>query len=186
APSQGGVPIPFPNENAVPAIVAAIAASAPPPPLGAEPEPGEEPADECADCSRVVVLEGVQKVALPQAGKSERETAFAFRLGADAFEGIDPLGQLYTGSWSARDARGAKLRLHLGPEAGDSIDALLAASAEDLGVEPSAIHQTGPAKIELRLAKGGLVGKVVVRFEAEIDGRIRRGSYVAKLRSQDL
>ena len=40
----------------------------------------------------------------------------------------------------------------------------------------------GPAKIELRLAKGGsIVGKVVVRFEVDVDGRTRRGSYVAKL-----
>ena len=56
------------------------------------------------------MLEGVQKVAIRKAGKSERETAFAFRLGEGAFLGVDPLGQLCTGAWSARDARGAKLR----------------------------------------------------------------------------
>jgi hypothetical protein len=184
--TPGAVPAPYPNAAALPAFVAAIAASAPAPEPGTEPapEPGEE-TDECADCSRVVVFEGVQKVAVQKAGKSEREATFAFRLGANAFEGIDPLGQLYTGAWDSRDARGAKLRLHLAPEAVGNLEALLAASAADLGVEPGAIRTSGPAKIELRLGKGGsLVGKVVVHFEVELDGRTRRGSYVAKLRSE--
>jgi hypothetical protein len=41
----------------------------------------------------------------------------------------------------------------------------------------------GPGKIELRLTKGGaLVGKIAIGFEIEVDGRTRRGTYVAKLR----
>jgi|GEM_PF-5519501 len=179
----------------LPALLLAIASGASDPAPGEDPgEPPSQPpgseepaADEgegCADCSRVVVLEGVQKLALERAGRSEREATFAFRLGAGAFESLDPIGQLYAGAWNARDARGRKLRLHLPPEASGDLERLLAASAEDLGPGVEGFRLAGPARIELRLAAGGaVVGKVVVRFEAEVDGTLRRGSYVAKLRS---
>lgn len=181
-----GVPVPYANAAEL-SVVAAIAASAPAPEPGTEPapEPGEE--TECADCSRVVVFEGVQKLAVPRVGRSEREATFAFRLGAGAFEGIDPLGQLYTGAWSPRDAKGRKLRLHLDADATGSLEALLAASAAELDVDAGTLRAAGPAKIELRVAKGGsLVGKIALPFEVEVEGDVRRGTYVAKLRSEGL
>jgi hypothetical protein len=150
----------------------------------ANPEP--EPEDACADCSRVVVLEGVQKVAVQKAGKSLRDTAFAFRFGGGAFESVDPLGQRLLGAWDARDASGKKLRLHPGDGATDAIEALLAQSAQELGIDPGTLTLTGPAKIELRLAKGGaIVGKITLAFEVSVDGQVRKGSYVAKLRGTE-
>jgi hypothetical protein len=132
----------------------------------------------------VVVFEGVQKLKLSRVGKNTRPTAFAFRLGADAFEAIDPLGQIHVGAWDARGPTGRKVRLHLGPDAAPALEALIASSAEDLGVDEAAIRVNGPAVIELRLAKNGaLVGKVVLPFEAEVEGRDRRGNLVAKLRA---
>jgi hypothetical protein len=53
-------------------------------------------------------------------------------------------------------------------------------------VDAGLLRPIGPAKIELRLAKGGsLVGKVTIGFEVEVEGRVRRGKYVAKLRSPE-
>jgi len=179
APAPTPAPVPFPNAGQTPAVMLAIAAGAPA-------TPGEEAEDSCADCSRPVVFEGVQKIQVPGLGKEERETAFAFRLGEGSFEGIDPLGQLYEGAWQPRNARGSKLRLNLAPEAADKLARLLIASGEGLGLEAGSALPVGPAKIELRLAKGGeLVGKISVPFEVEVDGRVRRGTYVAKLRSSE-
>ena len=133
-----------------------------------------------------MVFEGVQKIQVPGLGKDERETAFPFRLGEGSFEGIDPLGQLYEGAWQPRNARGSKLRLQLAPEAADKLARLLVASGEGLGLEAGSALPTGPAKIELRLAKGGeLVGKITVPFEVEVDGRVKRVTYVAKLRGSE-
>ena len=146
--------------------------------------PGEDPPaeDPCVECAAPVVLEGVQKISVPSLGKSERDTAFAFRLGEGSFEGIDPLGQLYEGAWDARNAKGSKVRLHLGPEQTDALARLLAESALDLGADTTSLQPDGPAKIELRLAKNGtLVGKITVKFTVEVEGRVKRGSYVAKL-----
>jgi hypothetical protein len=180
----------LPNAATRPALLTAIAslqpapAPAPAPEPGTEPEPEPEPGDDaCEACAAPVVFEGVQKIQVPGLGKDERETAFAFRLGEAAFEGIDPLGQLYQGAWDARNAKGSKLRLHLAPDSGDALARLLAESAEALGVDAASLRTTGPAKVELRLAKGGaLVGKIAVAFEVDVDGRTRRGTYVAKLR----
>jgi hypothetical protein len=179
APAPGsrmGVPM-FANGASRPALVSAIASLQPVAAPGSEPE-----ADTCEACSAPVVLEGVQKVAIAGAGKGQRDIAFAFRLGDGAFEAIDPLGQLVAGAWDARDAKGAKARLHADANGMEAIVRLLEQSALELGVDASGLHVVGPAKIELRVAKGGaLVGKVTVRFELEVDGRLRRGSYVAKL-----
>jgi hypothetical protein len=154
--------------------------------IAAVANPAPAPEDECPECSRVVVLEGVQKVAVQKAGKSLRDTAFAFRFGGGAFESIDPLGQRLLGAWDARDARGKKLRLHPGDEATDAIEAMLAQSAYELGVDPGTLALTGPAKIELRLAKGGaIVGKITLTFEVSVGGQVRKGSYVAKLRGTE-
>jgi hypothetical protein len=183
APAPTPVPVPFPNSAQAPALMLAIAAGAPDVPGE---QPGSEPEDTCTDCSRPVVFEGVQKIQVPGLGKDERDTAFAFRLGEGSFEGIDPLGQLYQGAWKPRNSRGSKLRLHLSPEAADKLARLLVASGEGLGLEPGSALPTGPAKIELRLAKGGaLIGKITVPFEVEVDGRVKRGTYVAKLRSSE-
>jgi hypothetical protein len=166
--------------------VTAIAAQGAAPPAsepGSEPAPGAEP---CSDCAAPVVFEGVQKLQVGGLGKAERAIGFAFRLGEGSFEGIDPLGQLFQGAFDVRGGRGAKVRLHPEPEGVDTLVRLLATSAEELGVEADSLRATGPAKIELRLAKGGsLVGKVTIAFEVEVDGRVRRGSYVAKLRGTE-
>jgi hypothetical protein len=151
--------------------------------VGGELEPGGEP---CTDCAPAVVFHGVQKVQVAGLGKVERDTGFAFRLGEGSFEGIDPLGQLFQGAFDVRGGRGAKVRLHPAPEGVDALVRLLSTSAEELGVDAGALRPTGPAKIELRLAKGGsLVGKITIGFEVEVDGRVRRGTYVAKLRSAE-
>lgn len=180
APLPGGAPTP----TRTPALLTAIAAFAPAPAPGTTPPPGEDPPAEepCVECAPPVVLEGVQKISVPSLGKSERDTAFAFRLGEGSFEGIDPLGQLYEGAWDARNAKGSKVRLHLGPEQTDALARLLAESALDLGADTTSLQPDGPAKIELRLAKNGtLVGKITVKFTVEVEGRVKRGSYVAKL-----
>jgi hypothetical protein len=147
-------------------------------------DPGAEPGE--ADEARVMLLEGEQKIAVKGAGKSLRETAFAFRLVDGEFEAIDPLGQAIAGAASARDARGAKLRLHAGPDANDALETLLADSAVELGIDAASVRVTGPAKIELKLAKSGaLVGKISLTFEVTVDGKTQRGTYVAKLRGAE-
>jgi hypothetical protein len=129
----------------------------------------------------------VQKLQVRGVGKLERDTAFAFRLGAGSFEAIDPLGQLYVGAWQPRNARGSKARLQLGPEAADRLARLLAASGDALGLEDVSVLATGPARIELRLAKdGALTGKITIPFEAQVEGGTKRGSYVAKLRGSEV
>jgi hypothetical protein len=154
--------------------------------LAAVANPAPAPEDACAECSRVVVLEGVQKVAVQKAGKSLRDTAFAFRFGGGAFESVDPLGQRMLGAWDARDEAGKKLRLHPEDDATGAIEALLAESASELGVDAASLRLMGPAKIELRLAKSGaIVGKITLTFEVDVDGIARRGTYVAKLRGQE-
>jgi len=179
-------PAPAPDPGFAPArpaaFVEAIASTAPPPAPGEETEP--QPGDEtCEACSAPVVFEGVQKIQVAGLGKEERETAFAFRLGEGSFEGIDPLGHLLLGGWDARNAKGSKLRLHLADESRDALANLLAESAAALGQGGAPLRLVGPGKIELRLAKGGaLVGKIAIGFEIEVDGRTRRGTYVAKLR----
>jgi hypothetical protein len=131
-----------------------------------------------------VLFQGVQKIQVPGVGKRERDTGFAFRLGQGSFEGIDPLGQLFQGAFDVRGGKGTKVRLHPAPEETETLAALLAASADDLGVDATSLRPAGPPKIELRLAKGGaLVGKIVIPFEVEVGGRVRRGTYVAKLRA---
>lgn len=179
APSGGGAaPIRTPQLLTAIAHFAPLQGSEP-----TEPTPTEPPADEpCVACAPPVVLEGVQKVQVARLGKSERDTAFAFRLGQGTFEGIDPLGQLYQGAWDARNAKGSKLRLHVGPELTGALEELLADSAFELGVDPESLRLEGPAKIELRLAQGGLVGKISLAFSVEVEGKLRRGTYVAKLR----
>jgi hypothetical protein len=175
-------PAPLPTgEPARPsALVTAIAAQDATTPAS---EPGSEP---CTACAAPVVFEGVQKLRVAGLGKAERDTGFAFRLGEGSFEGIDPLGQLFQGAFDVRGGRGAKVRLHPEPEGVDTLVRLLAASAEELGVDADSLRATGPAKIELRLAKGGsLVGKITIAFEVEVEGRVRRGSYVAKLRGAE-
>jgi hypothetical protein len=170
----------FLTEATAPAFLLAVAQGAPEPAPDSSFEEGE---GVCIDCSRVVVFEGVQKLKLSRVGKSTRPTAFAFRLGAEAFEAIDPLGQVHVGGWDARGPTGRKVRLHLGPDAAPALEELIAASAADLGVDEAEIRVTGPAFIELRLAKNGaLLGKVVLPFAAQVEGRDRRGSLVAKLR----
>jgi hypothetical protein len=165
------------------AFVATVAALDSTPP--AAPEPGSEP-EPCTACAPSVVFQGVQKVQVAAVGKVERDTGFAFRLGEGSFEGIDPLGQLFQGAFDVRGGRGTKLRLHPAPEGVDTLVRLLATSTEELGVDAGLLRPIGPAKIELRLAKGGsLVGKVTIGFEVEVEGRVRRGKYVAKLRSPE-
>jgi hypothetical protein len=169
------------------AFVAAIAAQGPTPPPtpgpGSAPAPGEEP---CDACTPPVVFEGVQKLQVSGLGKTERDTAFAFRLGEGSFQGIDPLGRLFEGAFDVRGGRGTKVRLHPAAEAAETLVRMLAASAEELGVDAAALRLAGPPKIELRLAQGGaLVGKITIRFEVEVGGRVRRGSYVAKLRGAE-
>jgi hypothetical protein len=188
------VPIPLPNTaSRLPSLMLAIANGAAPADPGTAPAPAPAPApdaggdESCPDCSRVVVFEGVQKLQVRGVGKLERDTAFAFRLGAGSFEAIDPLGQLYVGAWQPRNARGSKARLQLGPEAADRLARLLAASGDALGLEDVSVLATGPARIELRLAKdGALTGKITIPFEAQVEGGTKRGSYVAKLRSSEV
>jgi hypothetical protein len=75
-----------------------------------------------------------------------------------------------------------EVRLHPAGEEAETLARLLAASAEELGVDAASLRPVGPAKIERRLAQGGgLVGKITVAFEVEVEGRVRRGSYAAKL-----
>jgi hypothetical protein len=181
APAPSAAPSAEPTPPS--AFVAAIAALDPTPAPGSEPGPGDEP---CAACVPPVVFEGVQKVQVAGLGKTERDTAFAFRLGEGSFQGIDPLGHLFEGAFDVRGGRGTKLRLHPAAEETETLARMLAASAEELGVDGASLRPTGPPKIELRLAKGGsLVGKITIRFEVEVGGRVRRGSYVAKLRGAE-
>jgi hypothetical protein len=185
APAPTALPTAVPELGA--AFVTAIAALDATPPAtpepGSEPEPGAEP---CAECAPPVVFRGVQKVQVPGLGKAERETGFAFRLGDGSFQGIDPTGHVFQGALDVRGSHGAKVRLHPAREETETLLRLLAASAEDLGADAASLRLAGPAKIELRLAKGGsLVGKIAIAFEVEVGGRVRRGSYVAKLRGAE-
>jgi hypothetical protein len=154
-------------------------------------EPSGEAPDETADETEatmaeqvlVVPLEGVGRTKVARLGKVERGAAFAFRLHeGGAFRGIDQLGQLYDGAWQARSARGSKLRVELAAGAEPALEALLAESVEALGADPATLRLAGPAQIELRTAKGGaLGGRVKLAFELDVEGRTRRGSYVARL-----
>ena len=145
----------------------------------AKPDSGGEPPALCDDCAPTTVLEGQQRISVAGLGKRTADTAFAFKLGDGTFEAIDPLGHLYVGGWDARNAVGSKLRLHLGPDANPALARLLGESLGDVG--GSAPTPTGPARIELRRTARGVVGKLVIPFEVTVDGKVHRGSYVAKL-----
>ena len=63
-----------------------------------------------------------------------------------------------------------------------TLEALLAESVAALGADPATLRLAGPARIELRTAKGGAFGgRIKLAFELELEGRTLRGSFVARL-----
>ncbi|HZR80719.1 MAG TPA: hypothetical protein VFD92_06460 [Candidatus Binatia bacterium] len=146
----------------------------------AVPAPGEAP---CADCAPLVVMDGVQRIAISGLAGERRETAFAFRLGDGSFKAIDPLGQLLQGTWRAVNDAGSKLRLRPAAESARALANLIGESLKDAGVDARSLRIAARAKIDLKLRKGeALVGSVVVPFEVEVGGQTLPGKYVAKLR----
>lgn len=146
------------------------------------PDPGAFQPAPCTECSEPAIFVGVQNVRVRGVGRDKRETAFAFRLGDGSFKAIDPLGQLFSGSWQALDEEGARLRLRTAAESEEALLNLLEESVREIGVEPANVRLAGKAKITLKLGDDGVpTGKVVVPFKIDVDGQTRRGSYVAKL-----
>jgi len=174
-------PAPAPVPGAAPAgdaaLIVAIADLDPP---VEKPRRGDD--EKCTKCAPLVVFDGTQKVRVEGLGKEQRESAFAFRLGEGSFKGIDPLGQLIDGTWSALDKGGAKLRLRPGAEAKDALVNLLAESVQSLGVDPDSVRMSGRPKITLKLEKGGTItARIALRFKVDVDGQTLRGTYVASL-----
>jgi len=174
-------PAPEPVAGAAPersaALIAAIADLDAPP--ATKPAPKDAP---CPDCTRPVVFDGTQKIRVQGLGKAAQQTAFAFRMGQGSFKGIDPIGHVFQGTWSALDPEGAKLRLRPDAKSTASLANVVAESAKDLGLDRASV--TGMrAKVTLRLTKSGvLAGKIVLRFKVGVDGSTARGTYIANLR----
>ncbi|MBM4244302.1 MAG: hypothetical protein FJ148_10870 [Deltaproteobacteria bacterium] len=142
-----------------------------------------DPAAPCEECSRPVVLDGKQRVRVAGLGKKSLDTAFALRIGDGSFKGVDPLGRVFAGTWSALDADGTRLRLRPDAEATQRLLGLLAESVASLGLDPATVRTAGKTKITLRVADDGtLAGKVTMRFKVDANGQTVRGTYVATLR----
>ena len=132
----------------------------------------------------IAIVTGKQKVKLAGLGKSERESAFAFRIGEGWWEAIDPLGQRLGGGWTERGKKGVALRMHLAPEFEAPVADLLAESL-DGQVDAEAISLVAPPKIQIKIRKDGRVAaKVTFVFKATIDGKSRKGKFVAKLKGE--
>ena len=117
-------------------------------------------------------------------GKDERESAFAFRIGEGWWEAIDPLGQRLGGCWTERGKKGVALRMHLAPEFEAPVADLLAESL-DGQVDAEAISLVAPPKIQIKIRNDGRVAaKVTFVFKATIDGKSRKGKFVAKLKGE--
>lgn len=132
----------------------------------------------------IAIVSGKQKVKLAGFGKDKRESAFAFRIGEGWWEAIDPLGQRLGGGWSQRGKKGVALRMHLAPEFEAPVADLLAESL-DGQVDAEDITLTAPPKIQIKIRKDGSVAaKVTFAFETTIDGKSRKGKFVAKLKGE--
>jgi len=193
-PIIGGIGEPTPSRQLIPAAwlrhttAEAAAATEPVADANVPLEDGETPRDDAsvADESAlpgypIVVVSGTQKVKLAGVGKVQRESAFAFRIGEGWWDAVEPFGRALGGGWSERGKKGNSLRLQLAPQFEATLAELI---SEGTGgaIDSAAVSLEAPPKLQLKVRKDGTVAaKVIVAFEAELDGQVRRGKYVAKL-----
>ena len=129
----------------------------------------------------IVVVSGSQKVKLAGVGKFRRESAFAFRIGEGWWDAVEPFGRALGGAWSARGKKGGSLRLRLEPQFEATLVELISEGL-DGAIDAAEVSLQAPPKLQLKVHKDGTVAsKIVVAFQAEIDGSVRVGKYVAKL-----
>ncbi|MGI9432830.1 MAG: M57 family metalloprotease [Myxococcota bacterium] len=137
-----------------------------------EPEPSAYP---------IVIVSGAQKVKLAGVGKVRRESAFAFRIGEGWWDAVEPSGRALGGGWRERGKKGGSLRLRLDSQFEATLKELISEGL-DGAIDAAAVSLETPPKLQLKVRKDGTVAaKVVAAFEAEVDGEVRSGKYVAKL-----
>ena len=134
------------------------------------------------DPGHVVSFAGEQRFRVAHLGAFADDTAFSFRLRDDGtFEALDGFAHHYEGTWQA-SPKGTRLALTLKGGSESGLKALAAQATALLGGDPDTLALSDAPQIELRRPRqGAMSARLQMRFEVSGGGKLRRGSYTAKL-----